>query len=88
VQLPVYTADMFPTVIRNQAVFDMMVARIGGIASFLLDLLKVYWPPAPFFIMGVVATIAGALAVFFPETLGGKLPETIDEAFRYFGDKI
>eukprot|EP00092_Neocalanus_flemingeri_P041716 GFUD01045437.1.p1 GENE.GFUD01045437.1~~GFUD01045437.1.p1 ORF type:complete len:591 (+),score=155.94 GFUD01045437.1:56-1828(+) len=79
----VYTAEMFPTVIRNQAVGTCsLVARIGGITSLLLDLLKVYWLPAPVFIMGVVATTAGALAVFFPETLGQKLPETMDEAFR------
>jgi len=83
----VYTAEMFPTVIRNQAVGTCsLVARIGGITSLLLDLLKVYWLPAPVFIMGVVATIAGALAVFFPETLGEKLPETMDEAFR-IGEK-
>merc|ERR1719336_1200927 len=77
----VYTAEMFPTVIRNQAVGTCsLVARIGGITSLLLDLLKVYWLPAPVFIMGVVATIAGGLAVFFPETLGEKLPETKEEA--------
>ena len=80
----VYTAEMFPTIIRNQAVGTCsLVARMGGITSLLLDLLKVYWLPAPVFIMGVVATTAGALAVFFPETLGEKLPETMDEAFRY-----
>ena len=80
----VYTAEMFPTVIRNQAVGACsLVARLGGILSMLLDLLKVYWLPAPVFIMGVVATVAGALAIFFPETLGEKLPETIEEAVRY-----
>ena len=42
-----------------------------------------FWLPAPVFIMGVVATVAGALAVFFPETLGQRLPETMEEAFRY-----
>ena len=57
-----------------------LVARLGGITSLLLDLLKVYWLPAPVFIMGVVATCAGALAIFFPETLGEKLPETKEEA--------
>jgi len=77
----VYTAEMFPTVIRNQAVGTCsLVARIGGITSLLLDLLKVYWLPAPVFIMGVVATGAGVLAIFFPETLGEKLPETKEEA--------
>ena len=38
----VYTAKMFPTVIRNQAVGTCsLVARLGGIISMLLDLLKV-----------------------------------------------
>ena len=38
----VYTAEMFPTVIGNQAVGTCsLVARIGGITSLLLDLLKV-----------------------------------------------
>jgi len=77
----VYAAELFPTSIRNQAVGTCsLVARIGGIICLLLDLLKVYWLPAPVFIMGVVATIAGFLAVFFPETLGRKLPETMDDA--------
>ena len=77
----VYTAEMFPTVIRNQAVGACsLVARLGGILSMLLDLLKVYWLPAPVFIMGVVATVAGALAIFFPETLGEKLPESMEDA--------
>ena len=44
--------------------------------------IQVYWLPAPVFIMGVVATLAGVLAVFFPETLGEKLPETIDDALK------
>ena len=79
----VYAAELFPTAIRNQAVGTCsLVARIGGITSLLLDLLKVYWLPAPVFIMGVVATCAGVLAVFFPETLGRKLPETMDDAIR------
>merc|ERR1719431_1630426 len=79
----VYTAEMFPTVIRNQAVGTCsLVARIGGITSLLLDNLKVYWLPAPVFIMGCVASTAGGLAVFFPETLGQKLPDTMEEALK------
>ena len=79
----VFTAEMFPTVIRNQAVGTCsLVARLGGILCLLLDLLKVYWLAAPVFIMGVVATTAGVLATLFPETLGEELPETIEDAFR------
>ena len=78
-----YTADMFQTSIRNQAVGACsLVARFGGISALLLDLLKSYWLPAPVFIMGLVATFAGILAVLFPETLGNKLPESMEEALR------
>jgi len=66
-----YTAELFPTSIRNQAVGACsLVARFGGISALLLDLLKVYWLPAPVFIMGLVATLAGALAVFFSRNFG------------------
>merc|ERR1719334_1604982 len=78
-----YTAELFPTSIRNQAVGTCsLVARFGGISALLLDLLKSYWLPAPVFIMGLVATLAGILAVLFPETLGNKLPESMEEALR------
>jgi len=78
-----YTAELFPTTVRNQAVGTCsLVARIGGISALLLDNLKVFWLPAPVFIMGVVATVAGGLAVLFPETLGRKLPESMEEALN------
>lgn len=79
----VYTAEMFPTTIRNQAVgICSLIARIGGICALLLDLLKTLSPNAPVLIMGCIATIAGLLALLFPETLGQKLPETMEEALR------
>ena len=33
-------------------------------------------------IMGVTAVVAGVLAIFFPETVGNPLPETMDEAIN------
>merc|ERR1712156_618345 len=78
-----YTAELFPTTVRNQAVGTCsLVARMGGISALLLDNLKVFWLPAPVFIMGVVATVAGSLAIFFPETLGETLPETMEDALN------
>ena len=79
-----YTAELFPTAVRNQAVDTCsLVARMGGISALLLDNLKVFWLPAPVFIMGCVATVAGGLAVLFPETLGRRLPETMEEALSF-----
>jgi len=78
-----YTAELFPTTVRNQAVgICSLVARIGGITALLLDLTKVFWLPAPVFIMGVIATVAGCLATLFPETLGQKLPEDMEDALN------
>jgi H+/Cl- antiporter ClcA len=33
-------------------------------------------------VMGVVAVVAGLLAVFFPETVGEQLPETMEDALN------
>jgi len=78
-----YTAELFHTPIRNQAVgICSLVARIGAALALLLDNLKVFWLPAPVFIMGCIATLAGLLALTFPETLGHRLPETLEEALR------
>ena len=56
------------------------VARIGGILALLSNLLSVYWKGAPAVLLGVVALAAGVLAIFFPETVGMNLPETMEEA--------
>ena len=59
-----YTAELFPTTVRNQAVgICSLVARIGGITALLLDLTKVFWLPAPVFIMGVIATVVSDMHI-------------------------
>lgn len=83
-----YTAEMFPTCIRNQSVgFCAFTAKIGGVTTMLLELLKEYWLPAPVLIMGVCASIAGGLALLFPETAGEKLPDTMEEAVMMGSNK-
>lgn len=79
----VYTAELFPTVIRNTAVGSCStVARVGGILAILITLTSTLWVSAPMVIMGIVACVAGVLALFFPETVGSELPETMDEAIK------
>ena len=56
------------------------MARIGGIIALLCQLLSTFWAGAPGVVLGIVALAAGALAIFFPETVGMKLPETLEEA--------
>ena len=79
----VYTAELFPTVIRNTAIGACStVARIGGMMAIMIGLLATYWTPAPMLIMGIVAVVAGTLALLLPETVGTKLPETMEDAIN------
>jgi hypothetical protein len=55
------------------------VARIGAILALLIGLLG---GSAPMLILGISAVIGGFLALFFPETVGNKLPQTMEEALR------
>ena len=79
----VYTAELYPTIIRNTAIGSCScIARVGGILALLVQLLSVYYLPAPMLILGVTALVAGVLALFFPETVGNKLPETMGDAIN------
>ena len=66
-----YTAELFPTCTRNQSVgLCALMAKMGGITTMLLDLLAVYWTPAPVLVMGILATTAGVMANNLPESSG------------------
>ena len=78
-----YTSELFPTSIRGTAVgLCSTIARIGGVSSLLLAGLSRVWKPFPMVIMGTVATLAGICALFFPETTGVGLPETMEDAIN------
>ena len=51
------------------------MAKLGGVTTMLLDLLKAYWVPAPVLTMGIFATLAGMAAANFPETAGLRSEE-------------
>ena len=77
----VYTAEMFPTPIRNSAVgLCSTVARIGALSAPAIADLDTVWPPLPFLIMGGAGVLVGCLSCLLPETRGIVLPETIEEA--------
>lgn len=76
----VYSAEIFPTVIRNVGIGSSSVwARIGPmIAPYIADLAGIE-PRLPIVVFGVVALIAAFLVTFLPETAHHKLPDTIAE---------
>ena len=80
----VYTAELFPTEIRSTAVGgSSFCGRIGGIIAPQIALLDTVWTPFPLLIMGTGSLIGGILVfVFLPETLGKKLPSSMQEALN------
>ena len=50
--------------------------------AILIGLLSSFWQPAPMLLMGIMAVIAGTLALLLPETVGNKLPEKMEDAIN------
>ncbi|XP_013396582.1 organic cation transporter protein-like [Lingula anatina] len=80
-----YSAEAFPTVVRNGVIgVCSMIARVGGILAPLVNLTGSYTSKEiPPIVFGVTSLVAGLLALLLPETLGTHMPETLEhgEAF-------
>ncbi|XP_068187528.1 organic cation/carnitine transporter 2-like [Antennarius striatus] len=76
----VYTAELYPTSIRNTATGTCStVARVGScIAPFVLSL-SVYYKYLPHVTFGTMGIVSAFAAFFLPETFGQSLPQTIQE---------
>ncbi|XP_050086267.1 organic cation transporter protein-like [Anopheles aquasalis] len=80
----VFSAEQFPTVIRNVALgASSTSARVGGILAPYFNLLGDYWQPLPLLIFGALAFIGGVLSLLLPETHNQKLPETIADGENF-----
>ncbi|CAB4032248.1 solute carrier family 22 member 15-like [Paramuricea clavata] len=76
-QVYIHTAELYPTVIRNNGMgFASLCSRIGGIcAPFIVD----GTPTAfPYVVFGSSSLIAGLLSLLLPETKNKPLPEMYD----------
>lgn len=72
---------MLPTLIRSGGVGAFSTfSRFGALLAPFVPMLKAVFDFLPLLVFGVVAFVAGILAIFLPETLGMKLPTTIEEA--------
>ncbi|XP_064214230.1 organic cation transporter protein-like isoform X1 [Tribolium castaneum] len=76
-----YSGELFPTVVRNAGVgTSSMFARVGSMAApFVagLVLVREWLPPLVF---GLAPLIGALLCFKLPETVGCKLPDTVEEA--------
>lgn len=76
----VYTAELYPTVIRNMGVgIGSMSSRVGSVISPYFVYLGAYNRLLPYILMGSLTVVMGILVLFFPETFGRPLPETMDQ---------
>ena len=78
-----YTAELFPTSVRNSAVgLGSMCALISAALTPMITLLDSFDPKVPVVIFGVVAILSGWWTLFLPETMDQPIPETLEDGER------
>lgn len=79
-----YSAELFPTVIRNSAMgIGAMCARTSGALTPLITLLDSFDPKLPSIIFAVIALVSGYLTLYLPETLNKPMPQSIEDGERF-----
>ncbi|KAM6983312.1 organic cation/carnitine transporter 2-like [Tautogolabrus adspersus] len=78
-----YTAELYPTVLRNTATGTCNTfSKVGSsIAPFLLQL-SVYSRYLPYIILGTLCVVSAFAALFLPESFRRPLPETIQQMHK------
>ncbi|XP_068716131.1 organic cation transporter-like protein isoform X2 [Montipora foliosa] len=75
----VFSAELFPTVIRNLGLGTSSAAgRLGAITSPFVIWLSTYMNQLPYIIMAVDAFVAGVLCMLLPETNNEPTAETLE----------
>ncbi|XP_016362737.1 organic cation transporter protein-like isoform X1 [Sinocyclocheilus anshuiensis] len=79
----IYSAEVFPTVIRQNGIgMGSMCARAGGVIAPIIYLLRNINRHAPMVVFGLCPLIGAALTMFLPETAHKPLPDTIEDVER------
>ncbi|XP_045699877.1 solute carrier family 22 member 16 [Phyllostomus hastatus] len=83
-----YTAELYPTMIRTQAIGSgSMVSRAGSIIAPFSLYLSGIWTFMPQLLVGILALVSGILTLKLPETLGQPLATTWEEAMKLDAEK-
>ncbi|XP_073349319.1 organic cation transporter protein [Pagrus major] len=76
----IYSAEVFPTVIRQNGIgMGSMCARAGGVLAPMMHLLKNISPQAPMVLCGLCPLLGSVLTLLLPETASRPLPDTIHD---------
>ncbi|XP_036607868.1 solute carrier family 22 member 4 isoform X2 [Trichosurus vulpecula] len=84
--LYVFTAELYPTPVRNMAVgATSMSSRVGSIIAPYFVYLGDYDRILPYVLMGSLTVLIGIVTLLFPESLGMALPETFEQMQKVKG---
>ncbi|XP_027805480.2 solute carrier family 22 member 4 isoform X1 [Marmota flaviventris] len=84
--LYVFTAELYPTLVRNMAVgITSMASRVGSIIAPYFVYLGAYNKVLPYIVMGSLTVLIGIVTLFFPESFGATLPETLEQMQKVKG---
>ncbi|XP_027462457.1 solute carrier family 22 member 4 isoform X2 [Zalophus californianus] len=84
--LYVFTAELYPTLVRNMAVgVTSMASRVGSIIAPYFVYLGAYDRVLPYIVMGSLTVFIGIITLFFPESFGMTLPETLEQMQKVKG---
>ncbi|XP_068187375.1 organic cation/carnitine transporter 2-like [Antennarius striatus] len=73
-----YTAEVYPTVLRNTALGTCsMASRIGSIIAPYIIYLRSYSVSLPYILIGSLTVLSALLSLLLPESYGMPLPDTI-----------
>lgn len=76
----VYSAEVFPTVVRQNGIgMGSMCARAGGVIAPIIYLLRRISLHAPMVVFGLCPLVGALLTIFLPETAHKPLPDTIED---------
>ncbi|XP_020788518.1 solute carrier family 22 member 13 [Boleophthalmus pectinirostris] len=76
----VYTAEIFPTVLRQTGIgVSSMFARMGGVLAPIINMIHSHSPTTPLVIFGTAPVLGAVLALMLPETADKPLPDTVED---------
>lgn len=79
-----YSAELFPTVVRNSAMgLGSMCARLSGALTPLITLLDSFNPKIPAILFGLLALLSGFLVLFLPETMNEPMPQSLEDGEKF-----
>ncbi|XP_022235445.1 organic cation transporter protein-like [Limulus polyphemus] len=75
-----YAAEVFPTVVRTQALaVRQALGSVGNLISPQIVLLGIFARYLPLTVFGCLSGLAAILMTFLPETVNRELPERLED---------